>query len=387
MVYSKNTINFQQPHRHSQAPVRFYKIVSITFLLITLVLLGVIIFMSSKRAKIIIKTKSDPIEANFSIKVGKVARNQDVYVSGQVISKVFDVDSDFEPKANKTEEGVATGKVIIYNKTNQVQALIPKTRLLSPEGVLFRLKTRVSLPPNSEVEAEVYADKPGGESDIEPTKFTIPGLSSALQKVIYAESKEKMIGGLKKIGYLNQTDIEEATEILKQKTIEAYEQEIEKKYTDLDYLIKIVDVNLQSDKELGEEVDNFKLTGQIKLIAVLYNKDELEKYAQEKLKKQVVDNNEELKSIEDNPNIELIDYNLERNTATFNVILKGRVSLDANSPDLDKLKFFGKNREEIKRQVMSLKHVQGVEVEFKPFWNQHVPYIATHIDIVVREIQ
>ena len=60
-------------------PVRFYKIVALTFLLLTIVLFGIIVFMSSKRAVITITTKPSPVEA--SIIVGNTDENQNLGIA------------------------------------------------------------------------------------------------------------------------------------------------------------------------------------------------------------------------------------------------------------------------------------------------------------------
>lgn len=91
--------------------------------------------------------------------------------------------------------GIAIGTLKLINKTSQPMSLIVKTRCLSKDGVLFRLKGPATIPANGSVEAEVYADQPGPSGDIGPTTFTIPGLSADVQKVVYAESSGRMSGG------------------------------------------------------------------------------------------------------------------------------------------------------------------------------------------------
>ncbi len=63
------------------------------------------------------------------------------------------------------------------------------------------------------------------------------------------------------------------------------------------------------------------------------------------------------------------------------------MSLDPNSKDLQRMVFYGKNEEEVRRYVLSLDHVSGVEVKFKPIWNKSVPYVADHVNIVVRQVE
>ena len=91
--------------------------------------------------------------------------------------------------------------------------MVATTRLLTSEGVLFRLKDRVNVPAGGEIEVEVYADQSGIASEIGPSQFTIPGLRTDLQKLIYAVSKESMKGGIKKTGVLSVDDWSRAQEM------------------------------------------------------------------------------------------------------------------------------------------------------------------------------
>lgn len=100
------------------------------------------------------------------------------------------------PSASAARDGVATGTVTLVNETGAAQPLVATTRLLSEGGVLFRLRDRVTVPAGGTVEAAVYADQPGPSGDIGPSRFTIPGLSPALQASIYARSSSPMTGGV-----------------------------------------------------------------------------------------------------------------------------------------------------------------------------------------------
>ncbi|MEK9152860.1 MAG: pilus assembly protein PilM [Patescibacteria group bacterium] len=92
-------------------------------------------------------------------------------------------------------EGRASGDVTIENTTSRSQTLTATTRMLSKEGVLFRLASAAVVPAKGSVEARVAADKPGSQGDIGPTTFTIPGLSNDLQTKITARSDAPMTGG------------------------------------------------------------------------------------------------------------------------------------------------------------------------------------------------
>jgi len=370
----------------SEHPVRFYKIIALSFLCITLLLLGAIIFMSSRRAMITIITKSEPLEVSSMVTID--ARDSDGQVKGIVTSTVVTLEKMFFPTGTRTEDAQAVGVVTLYNETNAAQALIPTTRLLSAEGVLFRMKDRATVPANGSVDVEVYADLPGATGNIMPTSFTIPGLREDRQSVIYGKSTADMMGGVRTIGVVGEEDVRKAEEVLREelKTLGARVLS-EKVGAEMSGLFDIDPVIYGEVSERGLEADSFMLTGTTTVVGVWYDDAELHRYAVDMLEKRVVDNSQVLYSIELEPTISLDSYDLDMHTARILVAHRGLVNIDQNSQELQKAAFFGKSEDEVKRYVMSLKHVEGVEIVFRPVWGRSVPYVAENIEIIVREVQ
>ena len=367
-------------------PVGFYKIIAVTFLALTIVLLGVIVFMSSKRASIVITTRSEPVEASFSVKIGESAGGS-VHVSGVVTTVVLDLEKKFSPDGSKEEPGLATGMVTITNETGSDQQLVATTRLLTPDEILFRMKDKAMVPAGGSVEVEVYADVEGSSGNIGPSKFIIPGLSSSLQKVIYAESVEPMAGGVRSVGVVNQKDFDDAKKILLEEAREQAEGMALQDYPEFRGLFRVIQDSFETEQEFGEEASEFTIAGKATILIVMYAPQEMVDYAGQMVGKQVVGGSEELKAVENEPVVKLDTYNLENKTAVLTTTQVGRVNLDSNSKELQKIMFFGKTEDEIRRYVMSLDHVQGVDMEFRPFWNRSVPHVADHVTIVVREVQ
>src|SRR3990167_6086342 len=131
----------QNISKNNTQPVRFYKFVALTFLIVTIVLLGSIIFMSSKRAEITIITKAESVEVNTTVDIDP--RQTDTIVSGFVTSTFVELTKVYSPQGNKTVEDLATGEVTLINDSNLPQLLVIKTRLLSTGGILFHLKEGV----------------------------------------------------------------------------------------------------------------------------------------------------------------------------------------------------------------------------------------------------
>lgn len=96
----------------------------------------------------------------------------------------------------------AKGTVTIYNANSVEQLLVAGTRLETPNGKIYRLDARITVPkmknvttPGS-IQALVTADNHGAEYNITQSDFTFPGLiGSPRYKTVYARTKNGFIGG------------------------------------------------------------------------------------------------------------------------------------------------------------------------------------------------
>lgn len=370
----------------SEQPVRFYKLIALTFLFITLALLGTIIFMSSKRAAITIITKSEPIEVSETVTLGTTST--EVLVPGFVTTTVVEYEKMFSPEGSTSEDAEAVGEVIIINETAAAQPLIATTRVLSKENVLFRLKNGVTVPANGSIKAQVYADVKGASGNIQPTTFTIPGLSEDKQKVIYAKSDSAMVGGVRTIGVVDDADVTKAekTMLEEMKTKAATQLDLDE-VENMTGIFEVVQYTFDDVADIGKEVNSFTVKGRATIAGIWYDETKAKAFANDMLNKRVVDNSEILSSVEPNPSFSLEGYDVETGEAKLTISHRGLVNIDENSKELDKTMFFGKSEDEVKRYVMSLKHVEGVEMSFKPLWNRSVPHVANNVEITIREIE
>ena len=372
--------------RSYDQPVRVYKLIALTFLLITAILFGVILFLSSKRAVITIESDTSPVETRTTITISESpSANQ---IPGQIITVSTTLSQSFSPTGNKEEDGIAEGTVIFTNETNAARTLIATTRLLSPDGVLFRLKDRITVPANGTIEAAVYADEPGEASDIGPTKFTIPGLNESSQKVIYAQSEVPMQGGVRTIGVLSSSDIKVAEATLKEALVQkAQAALLASAPANTGYVFKEIESRFSSDVEIGEEVSQFTLTGVIDMAAVFYNQEAVSKQAEEMLSNRAVNDSETIEPSGKQPSVVLESIDMERGAANIEVFVDGVASLNVASDALAKETFFGMSKDEVRRHLLKLDHVRGVEVEFTPAWTLSVPSVHEHVRVIVKSVK
>jgi len=100
-----------------------------------------------------------------------------------------------------------------------------------------------------------------------------------------------------------------------------------------------------------------------------------------------IDDAEIIYPSEEPPAVLLSEYDLDKGTANLDVTYTGVATLNPESKQLQKLMFFGKTKDELRRYLLSLDHVYGVEVNLRPLWTQTVPHVADHINVVVKKVE
>ncbi len=165
-------------------------------------------------------TPSVPSSISTIFVVTTAAKKDDT--SATVVSRFIETDVKATETFPATGEGIAStakssGKATIVNTTSKPYTFVKTTRLLSKDGVLFRMKETTPIPANGSVVVDVAADQPGPQGDIGPTTFTIPGLPPAAQKEVYAKSGAAMTGGSGKGQVVSEVDITNAKTALTEK--------------------------------------------------------------------------------------------------------------------------------------------------------------------------
>lgn len=371
----------------NETPVRFYKVVALSFLGLTVALLAVIVFLSSKRATIAIVTRPDPIEVNTRVLVNGPESNTSI--AGTVASFVVDFTDTFSPTGNREEPGIAIGKITITNDSTLDQPLVATTRFLSSDGVLFRLKNYTVVSKQGSIEAAVYADKEGAEGNIGPSKFTIPGLSESRQTQVYGTSAASMTGGIKTIGTLSADDVSRAKQVLLADMLDQGKAALSEKYLGKTGVFSTVQevITLSKDTEVGDEVSAFTLVGKATIVGIFYDAAELSVLGEAMLSARAIDDAEQVQPSGDDPTVTLGTYDATAGTAALDVFFRGLATINPESKQLNKIMFYGKTRDEVRRYLLTLDHVYGVDVTFHPAWTQTVPHVAEHVDVVVKKVE
>ncbi len=370
-----------------EPPVKFYKTIALSFLVITLFLLSVVIFTTTKKANITIIAKEDTKNVNLIVNV--TTQTDDKSITGMVSSTIFTFSQAYYPTNAKPIDGIAEGQVTIYNKSNTEQPLVKTTRLLTSNNILFRLKDNVTAPANGQITANVYADEAGSAGDIGPAEFTIPGLKPERQKVVYAESTTAMAGGSRSIKVLTENDLEDAKKDFKNKIQEAFLKNLSSpdngQYNQK--IATIVQEELSVSNKPGDEVTEFTITGKNTFAYVFYNQEELNDLINKEISSKIDLSLEKILSTTQEPQVSLLSRGVAIDSAQLSVNQDILVTLDANSTKLSAQNFLSKKKDEIERYLLSLPHTSGVDIKISPQWSRTTPSVADKIKIVVKNIQ
>jgi len=309
------------------------------------------------------------------------------------LNTVIEKSETFEnTNTGKKTNAQATGIVTIYNNYSKDQPLAATTRLLSPEGKLFRIKERVDIPAGSKIEnVEVYADESGIIGEIEPTKFTIPGLWPGLQDQIYAESFTSMTGGVVDSKILTQDLVTEAVSELKNEVLEEAKKTffessevVDQNFKKIGQALATITIHSQVMPEIGEIANEFKIDIKYDIYAIIFNETDLialaEKNLIDKLPIDRIIDNTQKKQIFYNPETQ----NFDDQTATLKVNYSAQTLIKENSEIFNKEKLTGKTSNEINNYFSNFEGILSVITKFSPFWVTKTPSLTDHIVIKIK---
>jgi len=381
--------------RAASHPSRVYRNIALSFIFVALVLIFVIFYFSYTRATIIVTAKKEKVETSLIATIDStltlaspVTAGNGLRLPGRVIEIKEEGGDTFSTSPEATLKAQASGQAIIYNRYSKAQPLIATTRLLAPDGKLFRLRDYVLVPAGGQVEEEIYADQPGPEGEIGPSRLTIPGLWTGIQDRIYVETTKPLTGGTRKSRALTQADVDHATTELAADLSRLAKQEIKSQLRAGEELveaaIKQEIIETAVDKSLGEETPEFSLTMRLRVIAVVFNQEDLLSFARERLKSQVPEGKELAEVDLAGVTFGIQEYNLSGGTATLRLTVPGVMRIQTNHPLLNKAQFMGLSADEVKAYLKNFESVEQVETRFNPFWMDKVPNLRDHIIVIVK---
>jgi hypothetical protein len=365
-------------------PLNIYKKIALSFIILTLVLIAIVFYFTLSYAYITVYPKQQTVQTDFKFYIAEddaVINPSDGIFKGTIVNQTLEGIKTFATTGTKTLPSDIVGKVKIINNLSREQILIPKTRLLTADNILFRLTDRVTIPARNNVIADVYADDPSKPMVKAGTKFTIPGLNANLQGLIYATAENDFKADGQTISAVSAEELDKAAaeyaEELGQQIFKAEDQNKAK------ILTKEV-IEKSFSNKAGDEVSNFTLKLKLKVVGVIFEEQQVKDFAR-KILEQTLPEDQELSSVNDQLIYEIEKYDLDNKLAQIKSNINGISILSGNSPILDTDKLVKLNLSEIKAYLENFDTIEKVDINFFPYWLRKVPYFQDHIIIRVKK--
>lgn len=317
-------------------------------------------------------------------------------IPGQVFIKRDTQTLKFPATGKRFVERKATGELTIYNAhSSQSQPLVVNTRFLTPEGILFRLKSGVVVPgavvkdgkiiPSS-ITVAVAADQPGPDSNTGPvSRLSIPGFAdSDKSETFYGELKDGAKGGhIGETKVPTETDLGSAKKVAAEKIESELRAQMEEQFPEdfevLESASKFTIFKQAVDANTDEE-EKFTIQIEAQFSVLAFKKVDLEGLMVEKIKA-------------DKGGAYVPDgYNLEYGTVRVQDPAQGQMSLPIEykslvfqGVDIDFLKsqMKGKSEAGLREVIFGLPGVENAQISLWPFWVRTVPGKDSRIEITV----
>lgn len=369
--------------------LKVYQRIAVAFVFMTFFLLLAVLYLSISRATITVVGNPRVVAVDTEVHAVATPEN-DGELSGIVVKQSFESQEiiTLPTDGGTAVEEKAGGTVTIINESGSAQPLVATTRLLSKDGVLFRIDSPVNVPSKGQVNVLAHADKPGLLGEIGPTQFTIPGLPESLQQTIYAVSVDAMKGGVSYRRTLTQANIDDAVSSVAGALLERAKSTLS---SGIDRAVFAGDSYVSSitsqgaSAAVGAEVGSFTVTVTMDVTAVYYDKNAVKEYALSQLYARVPEGYAIRNVSTDAVQMLVKDTDVKKGEATLGVYLEGKAIIAENSPVLNKDRFVGRAPNEVLTLLRASEAVKDASVSFTPFWLERVPTLKDHIKIVITE--
>jgi hypothetical protein len=382
--------------------VRWFQRQVIGFVILTIALLGVIVYFSFSKTTIRITPKAEESSLSFELTIGPVAPSGAgetpsseplPLLRGTVLSTECETTQTFTGISETREEAArAGGKVTITNSWSRVQPLQAGTRLLSSGGVLFRTTERIDVPAGGKADVAVLADEPGIAGEAPPGRFEIVALWQGLKPLIYGESVAAFTGGTTKVSRITQQDLNTArASLLEQFSRDAtalLEKDLAAKPEVTSTAIVAVLPNIKKERTnaiIGEEMNSFTyaLVGTADGVAV--NRSELNELIAVEAEKQIPADYRIVSLGTDEAQLTVVRVNNERQTATLKIVVTAQMVVRLSSSIFSREPLLGRDRQDIESHFSQFDEIERTDIHFSPFWVLRAPSLPDHIEIKLLE--
>ncbi len=317
-------------------------------------------------------------------------------VPGQVFIEKPVLQASYPASGKRAVQQKAVGKVTIYNAySSDPQPLVATTRLLTPDGKIFRIVKSVVVPGAKIVEGniipstlvtDVIADQAGAEYNVGPVShFTIPGLKGTPKySAFYADSAAAMTGGfVGTVAYPTDGDLTKAKSDMTGKLEEAAKQRIASRipseFKIIDGSSKFVVLKHSVITESSAAEGMFTLSSEGQISAVAFREIDVVAMLAGKLERD--------KGTDYEVKTAAIAYGAGRADLTagkisFPVTYKASIVRKVNAEAL-KTNIRGKSEKDLRDLLFSIPALETTKIDLWPFWVNSVPTNEAKITVSV----
>jgi len=185
----------REPLRPGERPPKFPYATLIAIIFVIAASIGALFYFSSAKVNVTPSTASAAVQSSFTASQSGGVLPYEVITAQKIATQ------SVKGSGTKTVNSFASGTITIYNTQTKVQRLVTNTRFATAAGLIFRIRSAVTVPGGSptkpgSISVKVYADQAGDSYNVAPTSFTIPGFAGTPQaSEVYARSQDAMTGG------------------------------------------------------------------------------------------------------------------------------------------------------------------------------------------------
>jgi hypothetical protein len=386
-----DTSTYKYEYDEPSKPRKNVLYISLVILLV-LVGFGVSAFFKSAKITITPKNETSVLDDTFSAK-----KDSTVGLGYQIVTVTDSVEKNVETTGETKVDLKARGTIVIYNSySSQPQKLVATTRFQTPEGLVYRLLSPVSVPGSSvvggktvagSIEAIVEADKTGTSYNVGLKDFTVPGLKGDPKYTkIYGRSKTDMTGGFSGMQRTVAKDLldrasKEMESTLKETLSKSIVSQIPNDFvlynTSLTFKFESVS---QTNNPSGGAILRKKATA----TAIIFDKGAISRTLLSKVLPNSVDENIKI------TNLNELDFAYASGTPSdINTANNIAFSLKGSPNfvwvvDENKLKseLLGLSKKEATSVISKHSNIKEAWIETKPFWNQTIPTDPNKVNLI-----
>jgi hypothetical protein len=363
--------------------VHQYKKMFYSFLFLAVILLVAVFYFSFVRLDITAYADRELVEDNLTFYAysGETQVNLDRAVEASINRVELEISDIFTSTGEDYLGGEIVGRVTVINDYSRNQPLVATTRLLSSDDKLFRIKNTINVPAGGSVEVDIYSDESSEDLAISPDTFTIPGLWAGLQDQIYAESYEAFELRQDVKRYVSASDIETATNDLKERIINEAKSRAESN-TSGRAIFSIDDgsINVEVSKSAGEEAESFEAKIKAIVNIIDLNEDDVVEIISRKLS--LLDFDQKLSQIEtESLEYELINFNSARSLAEIRVDFLAQTAGGDDVRVINKSHIVNLSERQIRAYLDGLDGLNDYDLSFRPGFIKRSSILSDRINI------